>query len=74
MTTTTRERYVVTFAPMPDPDGIDPVRRLAQLLKVAGRRFKLRCVRATEERPTSPQIPAATATGTRCDPTPKRPK
>lgn len=63
--TTTGPRYVITLLPMPDPNGIDPVRRLAQLLKVAGRRFRLRCTDCREARPDAPQISSATTSGTR---------
>jgi hypothetical protein len=54
--TTDAPRFVITLSPMPDPSGIDPVRRLAQLLKLAGRRFKLRCLDAREARPDAPPM------------------
>ncbi|MCX5658622.1 MAG: hypothetical protein NTW19_02740 [Planctomycetota bacterium] len=48
-----RAIYIVTFEAKPDPNGIDGARRLARLLKYAGRSFGLKCVHAVEQRPAS---------------------
>lgn len=65
MTTTTHERFTVTFEAKPDPHGLDAARRLARVLKFAWRSCGLRCVRAIEARPDAPQISSATTSGTR---------
>lgn len=66
MTTTTHERFTVTFEAKPDPHGLDAARRLARVLKFAWRSCGLRCVRAIEAHPDAPQISGDASAGTRC--------
>jgi hypothetical protein len=48
MTTSDRPQYVLVFRP--EKDCADPIKNLRGLLKTALRRFRLRCVSASEEK------------------------
>jgi hypothetical protein len=48
---TPRPTYIITLRADPDENGIAPARRLARLLKYAGRQLSLKCVHAMQAPP-----------------------